>query len=187
MKKWKRKKSELILDTKFLKVRKDIVKLPTGETKEWIYWDSKDSVMILGMTKEKKLVMIKQYRYLVNDEIMEFPSGGLDAQENMEEGAKREFEEETGFKCDSLIKLGSFYETCAQLNRQIHIFFANRVIKSEQNLDQGEKGFEEIKVALVDFEKAVNLALENKIVAMGSSLAIFLLNEKIKRKEIVID
>jgi len=184
MKNWKKKKSELVLDTKFFKVRKDIVELPTKEIKEWIYWDSQDSAMVLGMTRDKKLVMIKQYRYLVDDEVIEFPSGGLHDGENAEAGAEREFEEESGFQCKSLQKLGSFYETYGCLNRQIHIFFAKNVFKSRQKLDQGENGFEDIKVKLIDFEKAIKLALENKIVAMGSSLAILLLKEKIERGKI---
>ncbi len=187
MKKWKCKKSELIIDTKFFKVRKDVVELPTQETKEWIYWDSKDSVMVIGMTKDKKLIMIRQYRYLVGGEVIEFPSGGLQNNESTEDGTRREFREESGFICNSLIKLGSFFETYGQLNRKIHIFFAKNVVKSKQNLDRGKRGFEEIKVELVDFKKAVKLALENKIVAMGSSLAILLLKEKIERKEISID
>lgn len=184
MKKWKKKKSELVLDTKFFKVRKDIVELPTKKVKEWIYWDSQDSVMVLGMTRTKKLVLIKQYRYLVGDEVIEFPSGGLHDGENIEAGAKREFKEESGFQCKSLQKLGSFYETYGCLNRQIHIFFAQDVFKSKQKLDQGERGFEEIKVKLVDFEKAIKLALENKIVAMGSSLAALLLKEKIEKGKV---
>ena len=184
MKKWKKKKSELVLDTKFFKVRKDIVELPTKEVKEWIYWDSLDSAMVLGATRDKKLVMIEQFRYLVGAKVIEFPSGGIHKGEGIKAGAKREFEEESGFKCKSLQKLGSFYETYGCLNRQIHIFFAKDVSKSKQKLDRGERGFEDIKVRLVDFRKALELALANKIVAMGSSLAILLLKEKVERGEI---
>ncbi len=187
MKKWECKKSELILNEKYFKIKKDTVKLPTNEIKEWIYWDSKDSAMVIGMTKKGKLIMIKQYRYLVGDDVVEFPSGEIHNNESIEKAAKREFEEESGFKCASLIKLGSFYETYGQLNRQIHIFFTNNITKSKQNLDNGKNGFEDIKVELVDFEKAMKSALENKIVAMGSSLAILLLKEKIERKEIMIN
>lgn len=163
-----------------------MVELPNKGLKEWTYWDSKDSAMVVGMTKEKKLIMIRQYRYLVDDEVIEFPSGSLHENEDIKIGAKREFEEETGFKCHSLIKLGSFYETYGQLNRQIHLFFTDNVAKSKQNLDKEGKGFEEIKVELVDFEKVIKLALKNKIVAMGSTLAILLLKEKIEQKEIKI-
>ena len=186
MKRWKCEKSELILNKKYFKIRKDTIKLPTNETKEWIYWDSRDSVMVIGMTKNKKLIMIKQYRYLVSDEVIEFPSGEIHNNESIERAAKREFEEESGFKCNSLIRLGSFYETYGQLNRQIHIFFTDDPTKSKQDLDNGKRGFEDIKVEFIDFEKAIKLALENKIVAMGSSLAVLLLKEKIERKEIEI-
>ncbi|MCD6230053.1 MAG: NUDIX hydrolase [Candidatus Diapherotrites archaeon] len=106
MEKWKCRESKLILDTKFFKVRKDIVELPTKETKEWIYWDSGDLAMVLGLTGSKKLVMIRQYRYMVDSEVIEFPSGGIHDNESIEDGARREFEEESGFKCNSLVKLG---------------------------------------------------------------------------------
>jgi len=169
-----------------MRVRKDLLELPDGRKMEWTYWDSTDSVMVLGMTKEKKLIMIKQYKYLVKDIIFEFPAGRLEKGEKFEAGAKREFEEETGYKTNSLVKLGSFFETYSQLNRQIHIYFSDNVLKSRKNPDKGSKGFEDLKILLVDWEEAVNLARENKIVAMGCSLAILLLKEKIETGEIII-
>lgn len=186
-KKWLCKKSEIIIDTKFLKIRKDAVKLPTGKNLDWLYWDSLDSVMVIGRTKNSKLIMIKQYRYLVGRDVIEFPSGGMDKGESPSFAAKREFEEETGYKCKKLIKLGSFYETYGQLNRKIHIYFANNTIKSKQLLDNGDNEYEDIEVILVDFNKAVDLAFKNKIDAMGSTLAILLLKEKIDKKEIIFN
>jgi len=179
MKRWKRLKSEVILDTKFMKIRRDKVELPDKRVIDWTYWDSKDAALVIGMTKAKKLVMIRQYRYLVGDEVLEFPAGILEGGEKPEEAARREFREEAGYACKSLVKLGSFYETYGQLNRRIHIFFAKGVVKSRQELDRGKKGFEDITVELVDFDKALKLALANKIVAAGSTLAILLLKEKL--------
>jgi len=187
MKKWKQLDSQVILDTKYFRVRKDSVELPGGERKDWTYWDSPDSAMLVGMTKDKKLVMIKQYRYLVNDDVIEFPSGSLHQDESPEAAAAREFEEESGHTCKNLIKLGSFYETYGQLNRQIHIFFSKDIIKTNQKLDSGEKGHEEIEVKLIDFNAALNLALNKKILAMGSALAMLLLNEKVSKKEISLE
>jgi len=187
MKKWRCKETKVVFETKHFRVREDIVELPSRGLKEWVYWDSVDSVMVIAMTKKKKLVMIRQYRYLVGGEVIEFPSGALHKNENVKDGVRREFEEETGFKCGLLVKLGSFYETYGQLNRQIHPFFTKDVVKFKQNLDKGKRGFEDIKVEFVDFDKVVELALKNKVVAMGSSLAILLLKEKIDRGEIKLD
>ncbi|OIO62670.1 hypothetical protein COY26_01430 [Candidatus Woesearchaeota archaeon CG_4_10_14_0_2_um_filter_33_10] len=187
MKKWKCKKSEVIIDTKFFKARKDIVELPTKELQEWTYCFTNDIVVILAITKERKIIMVRQYRYFAEDEAIEFPSGLVNDNETIEDGAKREFEEETGFKCNSLVKLGSFYEAFGQMKRKTHIFFARDLIKSKQNLDSGEDSFEDIEVELVDFNEAVNLALQNKIIVTDSALAILLLKEKIDKKEIIID
>ncbi len=181
MEKWKCKKSELVFDEKYFKVRKDTVELPNKETKEWIYWDSQDSAMMIALNNDRKLVMIRQYRYLVNDMVLEFRSGGLLKEENPEDGARRELGEETGYKCGRLYKLGAFYETYGQLNRRIHLFFSSDIKKSEQKPDKGEDGFEDVEVEFIDYEKAIELALANKIVAMGSSLAILLLKAKIEK------
>lgn len=184
MKPWKLVEKKVILDHPRMKIYQDIVQLPNGERKEWPYWDSTDSVMMLGMTKDKKLIMIHQYRYLLGEEVIEFPAGALHENENIENGLKREFEEETGYRALSFQKLCSVYETYGQLNRQIHIFFSSNVQKSRQHLDRGEEGYEQIKVELVDFNRAVELSIDNKIPAMGCSLAILMLKEKIEKGEI---
>lgn len=183
IKKWKCKKSELILDSRFFKVRKDTVELPNGQIKEWIFWDSQDSAMVLGVTRSKSLVMIRQYRYLVGDSVIEFPSGGREGKETMEECALREFLEETGYQASQLIRLGAFYETYGQLNRRIHIFYAPEVSRSTQDLDHDERGFEDIKVELVRLEQAIKMALDNAIVAMGSALAVLLLKTYLEQRK----
>lgn len=182
MKKWKKLSSELVYDSKYFKVRKDEVELPGGKKIDWTYWDSPDSAMVLGLTKENKLVMIRQYRYMVDDEVIEFPAGYNDQAETIEDGARREFEEETGYTCAKLEKLGNFYETFGQLNRKIHLFYAKGVTKlSEENVINKKEIDEDIRVVLVNFDEAVKMALENKIVAMGSALAVLLLKEKLKK------
>lgn len=184
MKKWKCLKSELVYDSKYFRVKKDLVEINTGEQKEWTYWDSMDSAMVLGMTPDKKLVMIQQYRYMVGDVVIEFPSGHGQGLETIEKSALREFQEETGYSCSSLLKLGAYYETYGQLNRKIHFFFARDVIMSDKKIDTGDDVREDIEVVLIDFDDAITMALNNKIVAMGSALAILLLKEKLEGKRI---
>ena len=180
MKKWRKVSSELLLNTPFLRVKRDKVLLPSHQEKEWTYWDSPDSAMVLGITQDKKIVMITQYRYLVGKEVVEFPSGSLHKGEKPAVGARREFEEETGYRCGTLISLGAYYETYGQLNRRIHIFYSEVDRRTTQKLDTGEQGHEEIKVQLVPIEAAVVMALNNSIDAMGSTLAVLLLKEKLQ-------
>jgi len=185
MKPWKKIDSKIILDTEHFRVRQDIVRLPNDKKKTWTYWDSRDSAMVIGMTKDKKLVMIRQFRYLVDDFVLEFSSGSLNDGDTPEEAARREFNEECGYDCSNLMKLGSFYETYGQLNRQIHIFFSSCIEKSKQMLDSGDR-YEDIEVELMKYEDVQELALNNKLDAMGSTLAMLLLHEKIRKNEITL-
>ncbi|MDD4354141.1 MAG: NUDIX hydrolase [Candidatus Nanoarchaeia archaeon] len=186
MKNWEKLGSELVFDSRFIKIKKDIVKIENNKIIDWFYWDTNDSAMVIGMLPNKKLVMIKQYRYLARKEVIEFPSGSLHENESPKKGAIREFEEETGYAIKSLAKLGSFFETYGNLNRKIHIFFSNDLKKSVQKLDSGIDEFENIKVMPIDYDKAIDLAIKNKILAMGSSLAILLLDKNIKNGKIKI-
>jgi len=182
MKKWKRKKTDLILDKRYFRVRKDLVELPNGEVRDWIYLDKTDSpsAMVIGITKDKKIVMNKQYRYLVGKIVMELPAGYLEKGESIEKAARREFEEETGYKCRALVKLGSVWEEYGHLKHQIYIFAAKDFKKTKQKIDPVEN----IEVKLVDFDEAVKMVRQNKIPDAVSALAILLLKEKIDRGEI---
>ena len=180
MKKWQKISSKRVFDHKYFKVGQDIVKLPDGREIEWYYWDSQDSAMVVPITHDGKLVMIKQYRYLPNQEALEFPSGHGDENESMEVCAERELEEETGYKCEKLVKLGAFYETMAQLNRQIHIYLGVNAKKLDKPVRKQDK-YENIEVVLVDIDEVIKMAAEGKIISMGSSLAILLAEKYLKK------
>lgn len=178
MKKWKTLQSDVILDTKYLKITNDAVELPNGEVKEYPYENTGDSVAIVGCTPEKKLILIRQYRYPVDDIVLEFPAGYLDKNEDPEAGAKREFDEETKYTANKLVHLGTFYESYGISKKRIYLFFAHDVIPSKQKLDTGEKGFEEIEMKLLGVDEVRKLILENKIVGAPSCLAYYLAKEK---------
>ena len=175
--KWNKLSSEEVLNHKYFKVNKDIVELPTGEKIEWLYWNSKDSAMIVAQTPEGELVMIKQYRYLPDQVALEFPSGHSDEGEAIEDCVIRELEEETGYSCKSFELLGKFYETMGQLNRQIHIFFTNNAYKIDGKTKAGDIT-EDIEVVLMNTDEVIEMAFEGKIISMGSTLAALLMDKK---------
>jgi len=178
--KWKTIESNVVYDSRYMKIRKDVVELPNKERKGWTYWDSTDSVMVIGMIG-KKMIMVRQYRYLVGGETLELPAGHLNEDESVEDGAKREFAEETGYVIKSpLIKLGAFYETSNQLNRKIHLFYGEHVEKSEDVIISDDDIPEEIEVVFVDFNEAIKYAIDNEVVDTSVALALFLFKEKVE-------
>jgi len=173
MKKWKKLKTDRVFNHKYFKVNKDLVELPDGRQIDWLYWDSKDSAMVVPITSDNKLVMIRQYRYLPDKLALEFPSGHGDENESVEACAKRELEEETGYGCEELIPLGAFFETMGQLNRKIHIFLginATKLDKPTRKTDENEQ----IKTALIELDKVAEMVADGEIISMGSSLAVLL-------------
>ena len=68
-----------------------------------------DWVCVIALTKEDKLLLVRQFRFGVNDFTWELPAGLIDPGESIEEAARRELEEETGY-------IGRIGETIAVLH-----------------------------------------------------------------------
>ncbi len=67
-------------------------------------------VVIVGKTKDERVILIKQFRPPINKYCIEFPAGlvndrGLKTKESMASAAKREFLEETGYKAAKITKI----------------------------------------------------------------------------------
>ena len=98
--------SKIIHQGRFLDVRRDDVRLPNGKTttREWI--NHPGAACIVPILPDGQIALIRQYRYPVLQEMIELPAGKLDSGESPEECAKRELEEEIGYKTSNP-RLGS--------------------------------------------------------------------------------
>ena len=80
----------------------------------------------------------RQYRYAVEQPLLEIPAGKLDGGEDPDTCAARELTEETGYKTEHMEKLGYVYTTPGFCNETIHLYLADHLVKSHQHLDQDE-------------------------------------------------
>jgi ADP-ribose pyrophosphatase len=105
MKKLKEKEisSKTIFKGNFLTVKQDSVLLPNGEigTREWIKHPG--AACCVPILPNGDIVLIKQYRYSLKREMIELPAGKRNKNESFEECARRELEEEIGYKQTSLL------------------------------------------------------------------------------------
>ena len=60
------------------------------------------------LVEDDSVLLVKQYRYVINDYSWELPSGGVNEGESLEEVAVRECLEETGMRCRTLIHVYNF-------------------------------------------------------------------------------
>lgn len=133
--------------------------------------------VVLGLLEDQKIILIKQYRYPINEFIYELPAGKLDPGEDPKECAIRELEEETGFKPEKIELLSYIYTTPGFCNEKLYIYLAEKLQKVRQNLEEGEL----ISVEFRTIDEAVEMIIKGEIVD-AKSIAGIMIAEKILKK-----
>ena len=130
---------ELKYQGTILKIYEDTVRVKGHEAK-WDFIHHDGAAAVVAVTKEGKLLMVRQYRNALDRYTLEIPAGKLDAPgEPTIESARRELEEETGFRCENLEYLLSINTTIAFCDEHIDVFLAKDLIPSAQHLDPDEE------------------------------------------------
>ncbi len=136
--KWKEGPSEPLLKTVVCTVTKRHNVSSDGTEGDYIIMDAPDWVIVIPEHNDKFL-MVKQWRHGESALSVEFPGGVIDKGEEPEQDARRELEEETGFKAGMLIKLGSVNPNPALFKNHVHFYLAQDLkATGKQNLDDDE-------------------------------------------------
>lgn len=148
---------ELVAKGSITEYYKDTIKDKEGRITYYDFVKHKGAAAVIPVTKEGKILMVKQYRNALERFTIEIPAGGLNSvDEPMIECARRELEEETGYKSDNLELLVSLYTTVAFCNERIDVFVARDLVPSKQNLDEGEY----VDVYEYDIEELVSMVYD---------------------------
>jgi ADP-ribose pyrophosphatase len=153
-----------ILDSKYLykangvTLRIDQCEIPNGNIFEPYVIETGTWVNVIALTKNREVVLVKQYRHGVRKVLLEIPAGIIDDEdESPLQTAKRELLEETGYTGDQFVEVGKAYPNPATHNNLTFSFLALDIEKvGQQSLDETE----EIEVSLVPFDKFVSMAKE---------------------------
>ncbi len=121
-------------------VYQDVMESPTGTLARWDYVaHRKGAAAVVPITKEGKLLLVRQYRSGLNRETLEIPAGGRDSvEEPYEVCAARELEEETGYRAGKLTPFLTIGTTIAFCNEVIPVFLATDLTPAKQHLDPDE-------------------------------------------------
>ena len=129
---------EYIYEGRILKLRKDLVSLPSGNVADREIIEHSGGAGCLAVTKEGKILLVKQYRRPYDEVTFEIPAGKLAQGENHAEAAARELSEETGYIAKEVKLFDIIYPTPAYCGEIIYIYFADRLEKGENHLDDDE-------------------------------------------------
>lgn len=125
--KWKVLESKEIFSSGLFQLRSDRCELPDGRVMPRYYvMNFPDWVNVLPVTEDGRIILLKQYRHASGKVHIEIPGGSLDPHRNesVEDGAKRELLEETGYQCREFIKVGEHYPNPALQSNKMHSYLA---------------------------------------------------------------
>lgn len=161
--------SEQIFDGKILHLYRDDITLPNGQPAERELIRHIGAVCVIPVTDDGYAVMERQYRYPVGEVILEIPAGKLDSKdEDHEEAARRELEEETGYRAAQMIPLGKFYPACAYSDEAIWMYLAKGLTKGDRHLDEDEF----LDVELIHLSDLVKQVMDGQIPDAKTQIAI---------------
>lgn len=161
--------SELIFDGKILHLYRDDVRLPDGNTAQRELVRHIGAVCVIPVTDDGMVVMERQYRYPVDEIILEIPAGKLDSrEEDHAAAALRELEEETGYRAGKLIPLGKFYPACAYSDEAIWMYLAKDLENGSCHRDSDEF----LDVELIPLKELVRQVLAGEIPDAKTQIAV---------------
>lgn len=143
--------------------------------------ERKEIALIIPLKLGNELILLEQYRATLNSIVLEFPAGKKNDDETIEETARRELEEETGYFAQSLHFIDSFYTAPHFTNEKIYVYVAENLIEGKKQLQEKEIINSKI-ISFLDLEKLYEIG---KINDAKSIIALQMFKTKYKNdKEI---
>jgi ADP-ribose pyrophosphatase len=97
-----------------------------------------NTVAILPITRKGYMLVELQYRPAIGKKIYEIPAGHMEKNEKPVDCARRELEEETGFKAGRLRQINYFYPSPGLLSKKEYFFIAEQLTKGKTSFDKHE-------------------------------------------------
>lgn len=123
---------------KIIKLDLETVKLPNGKQSKRELVRHPGGVAILAYKDNKTILMVEQFRKPIEKTILELPAGKIEPGEDTELCARRELEEETGYKAEKFTYLGKVVTSPGFCDEYIYLYKAINLYKGTIGGDDDE-------------------------------------------------
>ena len=173
--------SEVVYQGPLFRVTKDRIVNPAGaeSVRDVVRHNGSVVILALDASKSKKdpwVVMERQYRHAAAQTLWELPAGKLEPGEDALEGAKRELEEETGYRAKKWSLLVEYYASPGFLGESMKIFVAEGLVAGDAHPEADEQ----IEFRLVKLSDVAKKIAKGGIMD-GKTLVAVMLYERLRR------
>jgi ADP-ribose pyrophosphatase len=162
--------SRRVYDGRVLSLDVDEVEEPGGIVASREVVRHQGSVAALPVHQDGAVVLIRQYRYPLDEELWEIPAGRLEPQEDPKDGVQRELEEEVGFHARTLEPLLLVYTAPGFCDERLHLFRASDLEATPPRPEPDER----IEIRTMALAEAQSLARKGDIRDAKTLLALLL-------------
>ena len=162
-------KSEILLQGRAFKIRRDYLKTPEGSETKLEIVEHDGSVVVIPIDNGD-MWFVRQYRHAASSDLLELPAGTRNGNEPFEECAARETREETGMEAGTLTKVGEFYLAPGYSTEFMAVFLATDL--KDNPLDPDADEF--LSIEKIPVKKAIEMAEGGEVPDAKSLAALFL-------------
>jgi ADP-ribose pyrophosphatase len=139
---------ERIYQGNILDLEVDRVLLPNGGEASREVVRHKGAVVVLPLHEDRRIELVRQYRYPTGTVVLELPAGKLDPGESPADCAGRELAEETGWKPIEIHELGSFFTTPGFTDEVLHAFIATPLEPAPDAVQDPDEAIENVTMTV---------------------------------------
>jgi ADP-ribose pyrophosphatase len=166
--------SRILFDHPWVQIVQDTLEFQ-GRHQPYIYVTSPvEAVATVGLTATGDIILTRQYRHPVGKVIYDLPAGRIEPGEDALTGARREFEEETGFYPEHIEQIGYYNQFPGTLRAATNLFFATHLRSTHQNLDDGEI----LEVVFKPVAEVLSMILNGELIDGSLQLGVLLALQK---------
>lgn len=166
---WKLQESKYIINDRWLKVKSNTYKTPTGHTIDPYYVIESDDWINCFVIDGLEVIMVNHYRPAADVYLPELVSGGIEPTDaSPQDAMRRELEEEIGYTGGELHQTGVSYANPARQNNKIYSFIAfGGRCDLVQRLEDGES----LQIMRMPFKELLEMLEDKSTVHQSTHLA----------------
>ncbi|MDD3688966.1 MAG: NUDIX hydrolase [Synergistaceae bacterium] len=123
---------------RILNLRIDKVEIPGGKKTIREVVEHSPAVAILPVADDGSVLLIRQYRYAIGEDILEIPAGLVEPGEDFDRCAERELQEEIGYFPGTLKEIGRMYNSPGFCTEMLVLYLASNLKPSKLQADVDE-------------------------------------------------